>query len=381
MHLLHAFAEALAAALAVCGCGYSLLCWWAARNFRRAPPPPQGFAPPVSILKPLRGADPGMYESFRSHCEQDYPGYELIFGVSDPRDPAIAEVERLQREFPQRSILLIVCDKVLGPNVKVSNLAQMLPHARHDFLLVNDSDMRVERDYLSKVMAPFADAGVGMVTCLYRGVSGATFASRLEAVGINTDFSAGVLVARLLQGIKFGLGSTLAFSRAALQAIGGFEPLLDFLADDYQLGARIAASGRQVVLADTVPEHHLPDYSFAGFLQHQLRWDRAVRDSRPAGYTGLGVTFALPWSMLAVVLSLGAAWSWALLLVTFALRALAAIEVGAEVLRDRGIPRQLWLLPLRDTLALLLWIASFTGHTITWRGDRFVLNHGRLRRA
>ena len=381
MHHLHALLEALVAALAVCGCGYCLLCWWTARDFLRSRGTSSSFTPPVSILKPLKGADPGMYESFRSHCLQDYPDYELVFGVDSAADPAAAEVERLRREFPQRAIRLVVCPQLLGANAKVSNLAQMLPHARCDYLLVNDSDIRVESDYLRQVMGRFADPQVGMVTCLYRGSGSGSLGSTLEALGINADFAAGVLTARWLEGVRFGLGSTLAFSRAALEAIGGFEPLLDFLADDYELGARIAQSGRRIVLADSVVEHRLPVYSLGEFTAHQLRWNRAVRDSRPRGYAGLVFTFALPWALLALLLSWGTAWAWGLLAGAAVLRLLMAWSVGHRVLRDARLARRLWLLPLRDGIAMLLWAASFAGHTIIWRGEKFVLNKGRLRRA
>ncbi len=381
-HLLRLI-EAVAALGAAAGAGYYLLCLWSARSFlrdsrRQALPP---FTPSVSILKPLRGTDPEIYESFRSHCLQDYPEYELIFGVSDPEDPAIELVERLQRDFPQRAIRLMVCPKVLGSNMKVSNLVQMLPLAKYDYLIVNDSDIRVEPDYLRRVMRPFADEKVGMVTCLYRGIAGATLGSQLEAVGISTDFSAGVLAARQIEGIRFALGSTLAFPRKSLEAIGGFQELVDYLADDFELGARIARAGYEVRLSDVVVDHHLPDYSFDGFLQHQLRWARSTRDSRKWGYTGVVLTFGLPWALVAVLLSLGAAWSWALLALVAVLRFAMAIAVGQSVLNDAQVPRQIWLLPLRDVIAMLVWIGSFTGHTVAWRGDLFILEDGKLRPA
>ena len=381
-HLLRLI-EAIAALGAAAGAGYYLLCLWSARSFlrdsrRQALPP---FTPSVSILKPLRGTDPEIYESFRSHCLQDYPEYELIFGVSDPEDPAIELVERLQRDFPQRSIRLMVCPKVLGSNMKVSNLVQMLPLAKYDYLIVNDSDIRVEPDYLRRVMRPFAEPKVGMVTCLYRGIAGSTLGSQLEAVGISTDFSAGVLAARQIEGIRFALGSTLAFPRKSLEAIGGFQELVDYLADDFELGARIARAGYEVRLSDVVVDHHLPDYSFDGFLQHQLRWARSTRDSRKWGYTGVVLTFGLPWALVAVLLSLGAAWSWALLALVAVLRFAMAIAVGQSVLHDAQVPRQIWLLPLRDVIAMLVWIGSFTGHTVAWRGDLFILEDGKLRPA
>jgi len=244
---------------------------------------------------------------------------------------------------------------------------------------VNDSDIRVERDYLQRVVAPLSDAKVGMVTCLYRGVAASTFGSRLEALGISTDFFAGVLAARQLEGgIRFGLGSTLAFRRADLARAGGFESLLDYLADDYELGKRIADLGLDVVLSDAGVETHLPAYDLPGFILHQLRWARGVRDSRAGGYVGLLFTFGLFWSFLALVLSQGAAWVWALCGVTLFLRLAVALAVGKAVLGDGELLKNLWMLPLRDFIAVGVWIASFAGHTVSWRGDQFTLKDGRL---
>jgi ceramide glucosyltransferase len=263
--------------------------------------------------------------------------------------------------------------------VKVSNLAQMLPHARYENLIVNDSDIRVNADYLARVTAPLSDAGVGMVTCLYRGIADLTIASQFESLGIGTDFIPGVLVARQLEGgIRFGLGSTLAFRRADLVRIGGFESILDFLADDYELGKRIAGLGRKIHLSDVVVETHLPAYTMRGFLSHQLRWARGVRDARAGGYFGLVSTFGLMWSLLNLIAAQAAPWAWAVLVVVFGLRVAVALAVGKSVLRDRQLLANLWLLPVRDLIAVGVWIASFAGHTVTWRGDRFQLKHGRL---
>jgi len=364
---------------------YYALCLWSAAGFLRERKAagegarPTQFVPPVSILKPLKGTDPEAYESFRSHCLQDYPEYEIIFGVSDPRDPAAELVERLKKEFPQRLIRLMFCPKNLGTNTKVSNLAQMLAVARYEYLIVNDSDIRVEPDYLRRVVAPLADPKVGMVTCLYRSVAGPTLGSRLESIGISTDFSAGVLAARQLErGIRFGLGSTLAFRRRDLESIGGFEALADYLADDYEIGSRIAARGLEVKLSEVVVETFLPPYTPREFVDHQLRWARSVRDSRPWGSVGLGLTFGLPWTLLALVFSLGAAWAWELLAAVAAMRVAVALVIGSLVLRDRQVLRWLGLLPLRDVVALLVWLASFTGHTVSWRGDSFELKRGKL---
>jgi ceramide glucosyltransferase len=367
-------------------CVYYLICLYSAAAFLRASKASTStrptHAPPVSMLKPLKGIDPEIYESFRSHCLQDYPEFEIVFGVSDPADPAVASVERLKQEFPERAIQLVVCPNILGPNVKVSNLEQMLQSARFEYLAVNDSDIRIDREYLKRVIAPLADEQVGMVTCLYRGLAAPTVGSQLEALGISTDFNAGVLTAQLIEGgLSFGLGSTLAFRRRDLNQIGGFRSIVEFLADDYELGHRIAGLGRKIVLSDVVVETHLPAYDLGGFLAHQIRWARGVRDARLGGYVGLIATFGLMWALLTLILARAAAWSWAVLGVVLLLRILVSLAVGRAVLKDRQLPSQLWLLPLRDLSAVGVWIASFWGHTVTWRGDRFELRKGRLIRT
>lgn len=363
---------------------YYLLCLWSAAAFLRVRDTvrssgwPQSL-PPISILKPLKGIDPEIYEGFRSHCQQDYPEYEIIFGVSDPADPAVASVEQLQREFPGRAIRLLVCPEVLGANVKVSNLEQMVQLARYEHLIINDSDIRVERDYLRRVIAPLADEHVGMVTCLYRGVAAPTLGSQLEALGISTDFCAGVLVAQQVEGaVRFGLGSTLAFRRKDLARIGGFRPIVDFLADDYELGRCIADLGLKVILSDIVVETHLPAYDVGGFLDHQLRWARGVRDARLGGYIGLAATFGLLWGLLYVIAAHAAPWSMVVLAAVFLLRIAVAVAIGKSVLQDSRVLGQLWLLPLRDLLAVFVWVVSFAGHTVVWRGETFELRNGRL---
>ena len=367
---------------------YYLICLWSASVFLREPtaarfrPPLVEATPPISILKPLKGTDPQIYDCLRSHCLQDYAAYEIVFGVSDPNDPAIRTVQKLQSEFPANRIQLVVCPKILGANVKVSNLAQMLPLARHDHLIVNDSDICVERNYLRRVIAPLTDPTVGILTCLYRGVAAPTLGSRWEALGISTDFCAGVLAARQLEGgMHFGLGSTLAFRRGDLQRIGGFESFADYLADDYELGRRIAALGLKVELSDVVVETVLPPYRMHNFLQHQLRWSRAIRDARAGGYIGLIFTFGLMWSTVTVISAKGERWSWALFASVTFLRLLVALVIGRVVLADRQLSQNLWLIPLRDITAVAIWVASFAGHTVSWRGDNFHLRNGKLSRS
>ncbi len=372
--------EILTTILAVAGMGYFLAALIASRLFlsaRRAPLP--AFAPGVSILKSLKGLDPAMLDAFRSHCRQSYAGdYELLFGVSTLSDPAAAAVAQLQSEFPDRSIRLIECPQRLGTNGKVSTLVQLAVRARHDFLLINDSDITVSPHYLARVMACFAPE-VGLVTALYRGRAHGTLPSRLESLGIATDFQAGVLLSKWIEGgLHYGLGSTLAVRREALDKIGGLEVLVDHLADDYELGARVSAAGYRVALSPEVVETSVPPYAWRGYLDHQLRWARTVRDARPWGYAGLIFTHGLAWALLNLLASGLSPLSVWLLGLSFFLRLALAMTVGAEVLADHQVLPNLWLLPLRDLVAMGVWVAGFAGNTIVWRGDRFTLKNGKL---
>ena len=347
-----------------------------------------GFAPDVSILKPVKGVDARMYEGLASHCRQQYAGhFEILFGVSSADDPAVGEIERLRREFPECAIRLIVCPDRLGTSGKVSSLVQMLGEAQYEFVLINDSDIRVSPKYLSRVMCGFSDTKVGMVTALYRGraaIEGAslTLWARLEALAISTDFAAGVLAARRLEGgVHFGLGATLAMSRAALTRAGGLEPLVDSLADDYEMGARIAQAGFRVVLCGEVVETAVPAYGLRGFCEHQLRWARTLRDARRWGYLGLGITYCIPWAVLNCVASGFSLWSFSLLSLVVLARVAVALAVGVGLLGDAQVLRDIWLLPLRDCFGLGFWAWSYASDTVVWRGERFRLKDGRISRA
>jgi ceramide glucosyltransferase len=361
---------------------------WSARSFMlRRNGANTEFAPGVSLLKPVKGLDPGMYEAFASHCRQNYAGeYELLFGVSSIDDPAVEAVHRLQQEFPERSIRLILCPGKLGLNGKISNVVQIAAQARYEYLILNDSDIHVSPRYLARIMADFGspqkNKPVGMVTAPYRGIAHGTLGSKMEALGIATDFFPGVLTALKMDGaIRFGLGSTLAVSRAALDAVGGFAPLVNSLADDYELGHRIANTGFVVVLSREVVSTAVPAYTLHGFFTHQLRWARAVRDSRKAGYLGLVVTYGLPWAILNLIASGASLPSIALLSLTLAARITVALAVGVGILDDRQVLRDLWLLPLRDCCALWIWVWSFASHAVIWRGEKFLLENGSIRKA
>jgi ceramide glucosyltransferase len=370
-------------------CLLVLVATWSFRRYLGAYVKLAPFAPGVSILKPVKGFDDGMYEAFRSHCLQQYAGdYELIFGAGSESDPAVEAVHRLIAEFPNHAIRLVLCPERLGTNGKVSNLIQMQAEARFEFLIVNDSDIHVSPQYLERVMRQFqapAKKPVGMVTALYRGYATRTPSGRLklgsilEALGISTDFQPGVLMARLVEGgIHFGLGSTLAVRREALTAAGGFEALVDQLADDYEMGARIARAGYEIRLATEVVETSVPAYGLGGFLSHQLRWARTVRDSRRWGYVGLLFTHPVPLALLNVIACGLTFWSIWLLMLAYLLRLAVAAQVGLGVLGDRQVLRDLWLLPVRDCVGFAVWIWSFAGNTILWRGEEFVLKNGKL---
>ena len=391
------------ALLTVCGIAYSLLALSGARSFRRSTLPAAGETelPGVSILKPLRGVDARMYAGFVSHCTQRYNGpFEILFGVSSLDDPAIAEVARLRIEHPETPISLIECPRRLGPNGKLSSLAQMLPHARYEHIIVNDSDILVSPTYLTNVLSPFTisqnatpdptspggssptqPAPLGLVTVPYLGRSEPTLFSRLESLGISTDFIPGVLAARVLEGgLRFGLGSTLATTKSALASIGGFPSLVDQLADDYELGARLHRNGYRVQLVPEVVVTTVPAYTFRGFADHQLRWSRSTRDSRRAGYFGLLFTFVLPWACATVISSGFALWSLTLLSFALLVRVAVALTVGVGLLHDEQVFRDLLLLPLRDLFGLFFWAWSYAGDTVIWRGERFRLRRGVLTR-
>ncbi len=378
--------------LTLAGMAYGVIALWGARDFEHAARDEAaregaGMAPDaalgVSILKPVKGVDARMFAGLVSHCAQEYAGeFELVFGANSVEDAAVREIARLRAEWPGVSIRLVECEARLGTNGKMSNLAQMLPHARFEHVIVNDSDIRVSPRYLERVMAGFGDEQVGLVTAPYVGRAHGGVWSRLEALGISTDFMVGVLTARKLEGgIRFGLGSTLATTKTALAAMGGFEALVDELADDYELGARLSAVGYKVALVREVVETTVPAYTLRGFCEHQLRWARGTRDSRRWGYVGLGVTYMLPWAMATVVASGFALWSFALLSMALLVRASVALTVGVGILRDGQVLRDFWLLPLRDCFGLFFWAWSYASDVVVWRGERFRLKRGVLVRV
>lgn len=327
----------------------------------------------VSILKPIRGRDPGFLEAIRSHAVQDYPEFEILFGVSDPNDEALPDIERLRLEFPDLPIS--VCSvNTDAPNAKAGVLAELARRARHPILLVNDSDIRVEKNYLRTVAAPLEDPNVGLVTCLYRATGG-SFATRAEALGIATEFAPSVLVARLLGVAEFALGSTMVFRADDLRAIGGFAAVADYLADDYQLGRRINELGKRIEFAPMVVETSLGAGTWGEVWGHQVRWSRTIRVSRTSGYYGYIVTHATLWALVAL-----AARQWWAAALALAVRMAAGILVGRGVLGDRRVGPDSWMIPLRDLFGFAVWAGGLFGNTVLWRGKRLRLRpDGRIR--
>ena len=354
---------------AVAAAAYYLLAIVAALRWRRHMTAPRSCdgTLSVSILKPVHGRDPKFYEAIFSHAAQEYPEFEILFGVSDPRDPALEDIRRLKREFPGRRVEIVVVE-TNAPNAKVGVLAELAKRARYPLLLVNDSDIVAPPGYLRAVTAPLADPKVGLVTCLYRGAAD-SWASRCEALGIATEFAPSVLVARLLGQAEFALGSTMVFRAETLRRMGGFETIAQYLADDYQLGRHISELGYGIEFAPVVVETGLGGESWAQTWRHQLRWARTIRVPRPAGYFGYVVTHATLWALVAL-----AARQWWAAALALGLRLVAGVVVGVGVLHDRRTAKDFWLMPLRDLFGFAVWLAGLFGHTVQWR-DRELRLH------
>lgn len=321
--------------------------------------------PPVSVLKPIRGADAGLREAIASHAAL-HGDYELLCGVASLDDPAVAVL----REFP--GVQIVECTSKT-PNQKAGVLMDLVAAAKSPTLIVNDADIRVDPDYLGRVTAPLADPRVGLVTCLYRPI-GTTFAARLEGIGVSTDFAPSALVARMVGVDEFAMGSTMAFRRTDLEKIGGFAAIADYLADDYQLGHRLHALGLKCVLSDVIVETHLGG-SWRDVWHHQLRWARTIRVSKFAGYLGLPVTYATLWAVIAAAFG-----RFEIALALLIVRMLMAIESGWFVMRSRDVARLWWAIPLRDLFGVAVWLAGLFGNSVVWRGRTLTLDReGRIR--
>src|SRR5271156_1730440 len=341
----------------------------------------QVFLPPVTLFKPLHGAEPNLEAHLETFFQQDYPAYEIIFGARVSSDPGMQAARRVAQRYPRVPVKFVLTGEPWHVNAKVSTLELIERSAEHDIFIVSDSDVRVSPDYIREVVMPFADQKVGAVTCLYRGVAGEGLWSKLEAAGMSIEMSAGVLVADLMEGMQFTLGPTMAVRRECVREIGGFGRLGAYCADDFVLGNAIAANGHTVVLSTHAIDHMVLNTGFADSQKHQIRWMRSTRFSRPKGHFGTCLTFSVPFGLIAAIAAAGLhhpLLALGLLAYSVATRALLALLVGALVVRDRHLIRTVLLYPLRDLLGFVYWAASYLSSEIVWRNQVYRLPAGGL---
>lgn len=336
------------------------------------------YTPSASLLKPVRGVDFGSYENFASFCKLDYPEYEILFAVNDDRDPAVPLIRKIMAEFPQTRIRLFTSAEDLGANRKVNKLAMLAREAQYDVLVLTDGDVRVDPDYLREVVAPLRDEKIGAVTSFYRAIAQDNFGAKLEAIGAASDFFAGVLMARWKEGIRFALGASIATTKDWVQKSGGFESIVDTLADDYELGLRIANAGGEIVLSQKPVWTMYPAQTFRGFWNHQLRWARTVRLCRPFSYLGLLFTQGLPWTFLAILFAPAPQIAGAYLAAYLLLRLAMAWTVGVWGVKDEVLRRNLWLVLVRDAIYFVVWLASFGSNRIRWGSEEYAVRNGRM---
>lgn len=362
---------ALLVSLMLTACGYYLFTLYAARRLFRSKPITPTALPPVSLLKPLKGASADLYDYLASFCRLNYPQLQLLCGVRDPRDPAIAIVQRLQSDFPHREIVLVVNPEVIGSNYKVSTLHHLFRLAKHDILVITDSDVAVTPDYLQALIPSLSNPQVGLVTCPYRGGALSPFASLIESLLINTGFASMIIVASQVEKTTYAFGATIAVKRQALEKIGGFAALADYLADDYYLGNLVSRAGYEIRLVPHVVETHPGVSGLKDLLHHQLRWARTQRLCRPSGYFGTLVTYGTMWAILSVVLFPSSLALWQLALATIGVR-LYTTSIISDFFLDATVTRRfLWLVPLTDILSFLIWCVSLRGNTVRWGEYKF----------
>lgn len=349
-------------------------------RFRRRPlGADPGVMPPVSLLKPLHGLETQLEANLESFFLQDYPAYEIIFGCRQQNDPALEVVQRIRRRYPHIPVKIVLSGEPEHPNAKVCSLQKMSAVAAADYLVISDSDVRVTPQYVRQVIRPLLQPEVGMVTCLYRGVPSGGLWSRLEALGMSVEMTAGVVIADMLEGLKFALGPTMAIRRDVLAEAGGFQALTDYCADDFVLGQRVFEAGRQVVLSRYLVDHMALHQRCLASLQHQVRWMKSTRFSRPKGHIGTGLTFAMPFGLLGLLagaLTGNPALGLAIFAYAIFNRMAEALLAGWGMVRDRLAVRYCWLYPARDLLGFFLWCASFADTSILWRGERYQLLMG-----
>ena len=351
--------------------GYSLLALWSAYRYFGHKTTGPDHAPPVTILKPVMGMDAESFENFASFCRQKYPVFQIVFAAASRNDPVLPVIERLMAEFPDIDIVLVIDERRDGPNYKVCNLINAYPLAKYDLVIICDCDIRVGPEYLRRVCAPFVDPTVGLVTSLYRSPEVRGTATAIEAVGLTMEMMPNVLVAHALEGLTFALGASMVVRREALDDIGGFAALVNYLADDYQLGNKIFLAGWRLELSDYIVESVMKKDTFSHVFSRQLRWNRTMRVSRPGGFAGSGLTQPFPPALLALLVSGCSSAGVTAALLLYAVRCTNAILFSRCYLRDHLFPRWLWLLPFRDLIAFMQWFLSFFGNRVHWRGHDY----------
>jgi ceramide glucosyltransferase len=356
---------------------YCVLIVVATRRFLSTALPSPGNKPPISVLKPLCGHDDGLEENLRSFMVQDYAEYEVLFGVHRQDDPAVAVAENIIAEFSGRiSARLVITGESPIPNAKAFSLNRMVREANYDVLVMSDSDVRVTPSLLSHLAQELQDNHIGLISCPYRAVPGKSLWSRLEAIGMNTELLGGVLVARMIEGMRFALGCTVAVRRSVLDDMGGFGYLQEFLAEDFVIGQRAAELGHGVLFSSYVIEHRIGSQNMMSNLGHRMRWARSTRRSRPLGYWGQIFTYPLP---LALLLCAAYPAAWPVLFLTLFLRGSAAWATARKIVHDPVTQKQWWLLPVQDVIGFFVWISGFVGDKIVWRNRKCtVLRDGRL---
>jgi len=363
----------------LCSTGFLVLTLYAVLRFLSRRKQPLGFTPPVTLFKPVHGMEPQLERNLESFFQQDYPQFELIFGARHANDPALAIVAELQKKYPHVHVKIALSGEPDRPNAKVCTMLRMVPLATADYWIISDSDVEVTPSYIREVIAPFAEPNVGMTTCLYRGVPTGGLWSRLEALGMSVEMTAGVVCAEVLEGMKFALGPTMAGRRDAIERTGGMAPLLDYCADDYILGNAVSELGYRVLISDYVVNHIVLNRSFSSSVAHQTRWMKSTRFSRPKGHLGTVLTFAMPFGLLSLLgglLMQNAAAGLAVLAFAYLNRVILSIATGWGVVRDRRSLTFAWLYPLRDLMGFFFWLASYSGTTVVWRGELYRLSYG-----
>ena len=366
--------------LFVMSLGYLLFAYVCIERFhglRKNSLPSTGFQPPVSILKPVCGLDPDMNENLRSFCEQEYPEFQVIFGLRDENDPAVPTIRKIMDDYPGRDITLVIDQDLHGNNYKVSNLINMFPHVKHEIVVIADDDMRVSGDYLNAIVAPLADAGTGAVTCLYSGSPGGGLMSVLNAMFVNEWFLPSVLISHALKNDKFCFGATMVIKREILEQIGGLDALADYLADDYMLGKLVAEQGYKIKLSHFVVKNIIQEPDFKSMLLHEIRWARTMRTVQPLGYTFTFLTDTLVIACLlaaavffetqSLFLPVMIVFSVLLVRILFHIRVKTILDV-----RDAGAT---WLVPVRDILTFFIRLLSYTGNRIEWKDKTFSVDN------